>query len=46
MDLALDTAHDVAVWGTNRPDFALQRAMKQALDPANTFSPGRFLARL
>lgn len=36
----------VEVWGATREDFALQRALKQTLDPQNTFSPGRFVGRL
>lgn len=36
----------VACWGETREDFALQRALKQSLDPRSTFSPGRFLGRL
>ena len=33
-------------WGLTRPDFALHRALKQALDPQNVFSPGRFAGGL
>ncbi len=36
----------IALWGVPREDFRLQRALKQSLDPKNTFSPGRFLAGL
>ncbi|HZP84216.1 MAG TPA: FAD-binding oxidoreductase [Chthonomonadaceae bacterium] len=36
----------VEVWGATREDFALQRALKQTLDPKDTFSPGRFVGRL
>ena len=37
---------NVPVWGETRPDFALHRALKMALDPQETFSPGRFLGKL
>jgi glycolate oxidase FAD binding subunit len=37
---------DVDLWGKPRPEFALHRALKQALDPKATFSPGRFYGRL
>ena len=33
-------------WGTARPDFALHKALKNALDPQNVFSPGRFFGGL
>ena len=33
-------------WGTTRPDFALHKALKNALDPQNIFSPGRFFGGL
>ena len=33
-------------WGTARPDFALHQALKNALDPQNVFSPGRFFGGL
>ena len=36
----------VAVWGETREDFTLQRALKRALDPKGTFSPGRFLGKI
>jgi glycolate dehydrogenase FAD-binding subunit len=31
------------VWGTKRPDFSLLQRVKQAFDPQNIFSPGRFV---
>ena len=31
------------VWGPPRPDIALMRGIKQALDPKGIFSPGRFV---
>ena len=37
---------DVDVWGSARPDHAIMRKIKQAMDPANLFSPGRFLGRI
>ena len=30
-------------WGAARGDFALHRALKQSLDPQETFAPGRFV---
>jgi glycolate oxidase FAD binding subunit len=36
----------IAIWGERREDFQLQRALKQAVDPSGTFSPGRFYGRL
>jgi glycolate oxidase FAD binding subunit len=36
----------IEVWGAAREDFALQRVLKQTLDPRGTFSPGRFVGRL
>jgi glycolate oxidase FAD binding subunit len=36
----------IAIWGEARQDMALHRALKQALDPQATFSPGRFLGGL
>jgi glycolate oxidase FAD binding subunit len=36
----------IAVWGEPREDFKLHRALKQALDPQDTFSPGRFFGNL
>jgi glycolate oxidase FAD binding subunit len=38
--------HDVDLWGRPRAEFAWHRALKQALDPKATFSPGRFYGRL
>ena len=38
--------HKVEIWGETRQDSTLQRALKQALDPRRTFSPGRFLGRV
>lgn len=46
IDPNFSARHDVAIWGETRPDIALQRALKQALDPARTFSPGRFSGRI
>jgi len=37
---------NIALWGEAREDFALQRGIKQALDPKGTFSPGRFFGKL
>ncbi len=34
------------VWGETRQSTALQAALKQAIDPNGTFSPGRFVGRL
>lgn len=31
------------VWGPPRPEWALMRGIKQALDPAHTLNPGRFI---
>jgi glycolate oxidase FAD binding subunit len=42
----LSKPQKIALWGEARPDFVLQRALKQALDPKRTFSPGRFLGGL
>ena len=36
----------MARWGETRQDFVLQRTLKQALDPAGIFSPGRFIGKL
>lgn len=33
----------INVWGTKRPDFSLLQRVKQAFDPQNIFSPGRFV---
>ena len=33
-------------WGAARPDFALHKALKNALDPQSVFSPGRFFGGL
>jgi len=35
-----------SAWGPARPDFALMRRVKQAFDPHNIFSPGRFVGGL
>jgi glycolate oxidase FAD binding subunit len=37
---------EIAIWGETRGEFFLHRALKQAVDPKNTFSPGRFFGRL
>jgi glycolate oxidase FAD binding subunit len=42
-DAALE---NVDRWGKPRAEFALHRAVKQAIDPQNTFSPGRFYGRI
>ncbi|MBI2190849.1 MAG: FAD-binding oxidoreductase [Planctomycetes bacterium] len=34
------------VWGPPRSDFALQKAIKQMLDPHRVLNPGRFIGRL
>ena len=34
------------VWGAQRSGFAIMRGIKQALDPTNLFSPGRFVGGL
>jgi glycolate oxidase FAD binding subunit len=34
------------VWGPPRPDHVIMRKIKQALDPDNLFSPGRFAGRI
>ena len=34
------------VWGNGGEGAALQRALKRAIDPKNTFSPGRFVGNL
>ena len=31
------------VWGSKRPDFPLMQRVKQAFDPHNIFTPGRFV---
>ena len=36
----------VDVFGPTRPDFAIMRRLKEALDPQRTLSPGRFAGRL
>lgn len=46
LEMAPADREKIALWGETRADFALQRALKQTLDPKNTFSPGRFLGRL
>jgi glycolate oxidase FAD binding subunit len=33
----------INVWGTKRPDLSLLQCVKQAFDPQNIFSPGRFV---
>jgi glycolate oxidase FAD binding subunit len=33
----------INVWGRQRPDFPLMQRVKQAFDPQNIFSPGRFV---
>lgn len=43
---AVPDCDHLAVWGEPQAEFKLHRAIKQALDPKNTFSPGRFLGRL
>ena len=37
---------DINVWGDTRETAALQRALKRAIDPKDTFSPGRFVGRI
>ncbi len=46
--LAADLApqEDIARFGEIRGEFALHHALKLALDPKGTFSPGRFLGKL
>jgi len=39
---ALARPQKIALWGETRQDFVLHRALKTALDPLATFSPGRF----
>jgi glycolate oxidase FAD binding subunit len=34
------------LWGEEQGDFFLHRALKQKLDPQNTFSPGRFYGQI
>ena len=46
LDSDLTAGYKVELWGETRQDFSIQRALKQALDPHRTFSPGRFLGRL
>jgi glycolate oxidase FAD binding subunit len=46
LDSETATQEKIEVWGEKREDFLLQRALKQSLDPRNSFSPGRFLGRL
>lgn len=44
MDFDADSTSITAQRGARREDLQLQRALKTALDPKNTFSPGRFPA--
>jgi FAD/FMN-containing dehydrogenase len=46
LDPALAAQEQIALFGETRAEFGLQRALKQALDPQDTFSPGRFLGKL
>ena len=46
LDPALAAQEQIALFGETRAEFGLQRALKQALDPHDTFSPGRFLGKL
>lgn len=46
LDKALLADERLSLWGEGRAEFHLHRALKQSLDPQNTFSPGRFLGRL
>lgn len=46
MDRRVPDQASLALWGEPREDFVLHRALKQALDPKNTFSPGRFYGKL
>lgn len=39
-------AQDTPVWSPLLPDFALMRRLKQRLDPARMWNPGRFAGRL
>lgn len=46
LDAELAESTDVERWGTGRAEQRLHRALKEALDPLQTFSPGRFIGRL
>lgn len=37
---------ELPLWGEEQGDFFLHRALKQKLDPNNTFSPGRFYGKI
>ncbi len=43
LDAGVTNRVSAIVWGESREDAKLQRALKTALDPKNTFSPGRFV---
>jgi glycolate oxidase FAD binding subunit len=42
----LDLKRRISVWGTPAEDFSLMQRVKKALDPGNTFAPGRFVGGL
>ena len=46
LDAGLAEQENVSLFGESRSEFGLHRALKKALDPADTFSPGRFLGKL
>lgn len=46
LDAEIQNRESAVVWGESREDAKLQRALKTALDPKSTFSPGRFIGKL
>jgi glycolate oxidase FAD binding subunit len=46
LEAPLPDRERIPIWGETCEDYALQYALKQSLDPRNTFSPGRFLGQL
>jgi len=46
LDKEIAGSEDADRWGARQEEFFLQEALKRALDPKGTFSPGRFLGRI
>ena len=46
LDSSTAEREKIEVWGEKRDHHYLHRAIKQSLDPKNTFSPGRFFDKL